>query len=162
MKTLITFIVALLFLSSCGVARWGGKPPIYLLDAPDSLEITNSKTGEKLQIIDINYKSQSSYDIHSKDKMIGIHLYAPGIRFKPVGKSVSLTLNHNGVTKTVEIKEKVKTRTLIIEGVLTAGLFTIIDLVAGGAKEHSPKYLDVPAILEGRSPRSKKELKNSL
>jgi hypothetical protein len=162
MKTVLIVIVSLLFLSSCSVARWGGKPPIYLLDAPDNLEITNSATGEKFQIVDINYKSQSSYDIHTKDKMAGIHLYAPGIRFKPKGKTVSLTLKHNGVVKTVEIREKVRTRTLIIEGVLTASVFTIIDLVAGGAKEHRPKYLDVPAILEDRPSRSQKELKNNL
>ena len=82
---------------------------------------------------------------------------------KPLGATNPKRLNDfkfksGDKTAIVKIKAKRQFGLLILEGVFSFGAFTVIDLITGGDRKPVPKFIDVPAILEKKTPRKQEVL----
>ena len=156
-------IIVSTLLSSCAtLVNKGKQSSLSLVDAPDGITVTNKSTGQVLPVTSYLIY-QKSYGGHQQGGGMSsiIRYYYPGIKFEPKDGTI-LELNDNGNVKTVEIKSKPMLGLLIGEGILTCGIFTIIDLISGSAKQHDPRFLDVDAIFTNKTPRLKKELKKRI
>lgn len=141
-------IVSAFVFSSCGTVMLGVKKSVYLVDAPRDLTIT--KNNESMEIGNITLGSTSSRGNST------VYQY-PGFRTK-LKRLNDFEFQSGDKKAIVKIKAKRQFGLLILEGVFTFGAFTVIDLITGGDRKPVPKFIDVPAILEKKTPRKQEVL----
>jgi len=159
MKKLISLsIVALFAMSSCYTINYGGKKPLFLVDAPPNTTVTNKLTGEKIEI--------GEYSAFRSSRTTGnvqttTHFMYPGFLLKFKKKNV-IELNGGKEKSEMQIKGTAGVGMLIFEGIFTAGIGTIVDLATNSFRYPKARLIDVPAVLNGTKPRSQKELKKRI
>ncbi|MBI4945883.1 MAG: hypothetical protein HY840_05715 [Bacteroidetes bacterium] len=149
--TLITIvaIASVFLLPSCALLISGAQKNIFMVDAPKDLVVT--KGNEVLEIKNQTVGSSESGNTRT-------HYEYPGVRLKMKGK-INLQLKSGEHTASVPIKKKLGgIPILILEAFFTFGVGTIIDLVTNAAMVPSQRFIDVPATLNKKTPRSQKEL----
>lgn len=152
MKKIFVLSVIVVFLfSSCGTLSLNSKP-IYLVDSPKDVEVY--KGNKQLEVKNITL---GSFQSSSGAKTVWKY---PGILTK-LDKTNKFTIKAGDKTAEVTLKTKRRIGLLIIEGMFTFGVFTIVDLITGGDRIASPKYIDVPAVLTNQKSRSEKDLRKA-
>ncbi|HEY0058286.1 MAG TPA: hypothetical protein VGB56_04070 [Flavisolibacter sp.] len=148
MKTLLAALVfPCLFMTSCVTLSAGSKRPLSLVDAPADLKVRDVTSGKDLEIKQVRLNGAR-----------GVIQYCPGVKYK-VRKGSILEFTSENQTRTVEMGRKSYVGILIFESIFTLGIGTIVDLATGATKTPRPEFLDIPAILEDRTPRTTNELK---
>ena len=137
----------------CGTLT-GLRKSIYLVDAPKDLVV--EKDGEAVKIrslaFDVSSNTRGTVMTSSENEGIKIKVKDP----------VTLDLKTAGKKGSVDIVGKQWITELVVEGLFTFGIGTVVDLLTGGAKRPDPAYIDVPAILNNTEPRTKKELRKAM
>ena len=135
----------------------GVKQPIVLVDAPKkttvsydgaTVPITNvtAFTSTELRGFGTSYATQET----SYYKYTGVK-----IKLK---KDTRLGLKDSDNTGTVKIETKPAIGMLVVEGILTLGIGTAIDLITGAHWVTKDRFVDVPAVLEKKTPRNRRAL----
>ena len=153
--TILATFFSIVFLTGCGTVI-SLKKPIFLVDAP--ADLTVEKDGEQLNIA--NYTFGSSSDVHGAFHDVTAY-QTTGVKCK-LKKSLTLDLKSGDKKGSVDIARKPAIGGLILEGIFTFGIGTIVDLITGGGYKPDPQFVDVPAVLNNKDPRTKKEMKKAL
>lgn len=153
-KTLIfLFIIALLF-SSCLSINYGGKKPIFLVDAPNNTSV--KRNGKELEIKPLVVFRETT---GPKGLRTTTKWRYQGVAFK-VKRHNLMEFTSSG--KSVQIKFKGNPTLgiviMVLETPITLGIGPIVDLATTSYFYPKLRYIDVKSILEGTPPRSKKEL----
>lgn len=133
-------MLAILSFQSCALMIHGTKATLGLHNAPKDLEVTNVNTGEKLPIHILSVGASKSGGVTTIYK-------GPGVKVKAT-KDLTLQFKSGNVTKTKVFGYKHNIGFLIIEGFLTLGIGTIVDLATGANREVKPTNIDVPTLLQ--------------
>ena len=152
MKKLFFFLLtSSLLLQSCATIIGGTKKNIFLIDLPNDLAVTKNK--ESLEVKQQLVGSSSSGNTRTR------YMY-PGVRMK-MKKGIKLELKSGSKTVSVPVKSVVKTGDVIMSVIFNIPTFEIgliVDILSGALKTPKERFIDVPAVLEKRTPRSQKEL----
>lgn len=152
MKKLIFLSISSLLLSTSCMTLNKGRRQIVLVDIPENTTV--SYKGKPLEVEDVTalkYETTIGKTTH-----VTVYKY-PGVQVK-LKKNTVLDLKCGDKEGSVTIIGKPAVTGLIVEGLLTMGLFTIIDLATDSYRITKDKYVDAPAILNHKTPREKKEL----
>ena len=153
MKKIIAFLLAVICIFASGCMALKGKTHIVLVEAPANTIVTHN--GEALLIEDVIAARSET----GSGNMRYVTLYKyPGVKIK-VKKETSIELKSNSKKVNVAIRSKPAIGMLILEGIFTFGIATIIDLTTNSYNYTKERFVDVPAYLQGGTPRSQKELK---
>jgi hypothetical protein len=150
-KLLLLSVVSMFLFSSCGVLLVGIKKKIFLIDAPKDVKVYQN--GKMLKIESLTFHVDEVGHTRTTYKY-------PGVRAN-IKKDRKLTIKAGEVSGEVEIQPKRQIGLLVIEGILTCGTFTIVDLLTGGDTKPVPGYIDVPAVLNHEKFRTQKQLKKA-
>ena len=153
MKKIITLIIisSLLF-QSCATIIGGAKKNIFLIDMPEDLTV--SLKDKKLPIKQLLVGSESGGSVRY------VYKY-PGVRVK-LKKGMALILQSGDKKVNVPVKITYKPGDIIVAVIgnifftFVAGL--VLDIADGALKTAKERFIDVPALLEGKTPRSQQVL----
>jgi len=151
MKKIITLlIISAFFISSCGTISY--KKCIYLVDAPKDVEVLKDNVPLKVSNLVLgSYESGHTRYVY----------HYPGFMTKINKKPFKIVVKAGDQSGEVTINSKRGVKLLIVEGLFTCGVFTVIDLLTGGDRSPLPKFIDVPAVISNEKQRSDKELKKA-
>lgn len=150
-KILFLFLLPIL-LSSCGTLMLGVKKSVYLVDAPRDVQVLKNGS-ENLKVDEILLGSYEARGTKTK-------YFYPGFRTK-IKKGDFVTIKGGDENGKIKLETKRQVGLLVIEGIFTLGVFTAVDLITGGDKKPMPKFIDVPAVLNNKKPRSQKDLRKA-
>ena len=155
MKRILFSVLSVFTIAMYGCGTLTGlRKAIYLVDAPKDLVV--EKDGEAVQIRNL------AFDVSSNTRgTVMTSSQNAGIKIK-VKQPVTLDLKTPDKKGSVDIVGKPWITELVLEGLFTFGIGTVVDLLTGGAKKPVPEYIDVPAILNNTEPRTKKELRRAM
>lgn len=156
MKKLIALSVFAAFITQgCYTINYGGKKPFFLVDAPPGTTVANNKNKEKLEVGEYTaFKSSTT----SGNVKTTINYNYPGFLLK-VKKRNEILLQSGSKKPVVMVDGRAGVGMLIFEGIFTLGIGTIVDLATGSFYYSKNRYIDVAAYMEGKKPRTQKELK---
>lgn len=156
MKKIIAIsILASFFAASCLTIQ-GVKKPIVLVDAPKNTSVNYN--GEIVDVEDVTAFREEMTSGNTKN--VTLYKY-PGVKIK-LKKNTELDLKSDNKKGTVKIKTKPAIGLLVFEGLFTFGIGTIVDLATGSFWVTKNRYVDVPAVLDNKTPREQKALKNKV
>ncbi len=153
-KLLLLSFVLPLFFSSCYTLNYGGKKPFFIVDAPRDLLVT---ANDEAMNIDNYTAFRSEQNTGGNTKTVTYYKY-PGFLLK-LKKQNKLVFGSGGKTKTVGRVGTPAIVALVFEGLFTFGIGAIIDIATGSYRYSKERFIDVPAIFNGSTPRTQKELK---
>lgn len=81
----------------------------------------------------------------------------PGVKIK-LKKNTQLDFKYGKSEGSTKIKTRPAIGILILEGVLTLGIGTGIDLITGAYWVTENRFIDVPAVLDKKTPRNRRTL----
>ena len=143
---------ATLLFSSC-LTLSGLKKPMVLVDAPNNTNVDFN--GEDVIVEDVT----AFRDEHTQGNTNHVTLYKyPGVKVK-LKKASDFTFKSGNKQGTFSVKTHPAIGLLIVEGIFTAGIGTIIDLATGAFWVTNNRFIDVDASLNHKTPRSNKDLK---
>lgn len=144
--------------SSCMYVGFFGKRPLYLVGAPDDIQVKHN--GKKIDVKEITMANfvtqQHSANVREKTKF-----RHPAALIKVRSKN-KIELTSGGKTATVDVKGKAGKGILflVLEAPITLGIGTIVDLATVSFFYPASKYVDVKAAFTNTTPKTKKELYN--
>lgn len=148
MKRLIIFVLLAVLNSSC-CTYFGIKRNIILVDSDKSqLKVTYNGQPEKIKSV----TAFNSYSMLYKTNGITVKLK----------KDPIIELEQNGKTGSMVFETRAAWFWLIVPGLLTFGVSPLIDFATGAWRRGKNDFIDVPAVLNGEEPRSKRELINHM
>ena len=156
MKKVITLSVLSSFIATSCLTIPGLKKPILLVDAPKNTTVIHN--GEIVEVEDVTaFREERT---QGNIKHVTLYKY-PGVKIK-LKKNTELDLKSGDKKGTIKIKTKPAIGLLIFEGIFTFGIGTIVDLATGAFWVTKNRYVDVPAVLDNKTPREERELKNKV
>ena len=156
MKKIITLSVLSCFITTSCLTMQGVKKPIVLVDAPKNTTVNYN--GEIVDVEDVTAFREERTSGNTKN--VTLYKY-PGVKIK-LKKNTELDLKSGDKKGTVKIKTKPAIGLLIFEGLFTFGIGTVVDIATGAFWVTKNRYVDVPAVLDNKTPREEKELKNKV
>ena len=158
MKKLIGLAIIAMTFSSCMYSSFFGKRPLYLVGAPDDIQVKNN--GKKVDVKEItmaNHITAQRNGVRERTK------YRHPAALIKVRRKNKLELTSGGKTATLEIKGKPGKGIvfLILEAPITLGIGTIVDLATTSYFYPSTKYIDVHAAFNKTKPKDNDELYES-
>jgi hypothetical protein len=154
LRVLPLAIVIGILSGSCATMFSGRTTPVVLVNPPADLEV--SENGSRLSIERVQSHVQGNLDESTTT------YYAAGVVLDKKVKKHTLTLESGGKTKTVEVTLK------------AGGKWMIIDLFGGGPigwgvdfatkkwRVAGKKYIDVPAVIDGKKSMGQGKLKRTI
>ncbi len=159
MKKVIFFaIIALFGFSSCMWCGYFGKRPVFLVGAPDNIQVTHN--GKKIDVKEQTMANfvTNQYSANVREKTKFRH---PAALIK-VRRNNKIELSSGAKTATINLKGKAGKGIvfLVLEAPITLGIGTIVDLATVSFYYPETKYLDVDAAFNNKTPSDKKTLYN--
>lgn len=156
MKSAIYLLVITIFLNTSCLTIQGIKKPIVLVDSKTNCKV--SYQGESVDVEDVTaFREEMT---QGNTKHVTLYKY-PGVKIK-LRKNTEIEIKEGDKSNKVKIKTKPAIGLLIFEGIFTCGIGTIIDLASGAFWVTKNRYIDVPAVLDNKTQREQKELKNKV
>lgn len=145
-------LAATLVFSSC-LTLSGLKKPLVLVDVPNDADVEYN--GEGVRVEDVT----AFRDEQTQGNTNHVTLYKyPGVKVK-LKKHSEINIRVGKQQGSYTIKTHPAIGILIIEGIFTAGIGTIVDLATGAYWVTGHRFIDVEATVNHKTPRSDKELK---
>lgn len=152
-KILLPLLALTLMLQSCATLIGGSKKNIFLIDLPEDLVV-------KMKDKPVEVKSQLVGSESGGANTRIVYKY-PGVRLR-LKKGMVLDLQSGSQKASSPIKITYKggdiAASVIGNIFFTFGAGLILDIAMGSLKTPKERFIDVPALLEGRKPRPQKEL----
>ncbi len=149
-QIIILFLAASLLATSCMTIQ--GKKHIVLVEAPKNVNVNYN--GEMVLTEDVTAFREEMGNTKTLYKYEGVKIKA---------KRTNVLDFQSGDKKgTVTLKGKPAIGLLIFEGFFTFGIGTIVDLVTGSFWKINNRFVDVPAALDNKTPRTSRELKDAV
>lgn len=157
MKKLLFYLISCsLLFQSCVTIISGTKKNIFLVDLPKDLAVTLD--GQPLEIKNQRVGTVDRGGIRTS------YSY-PGVRVK-LKKNMVLKMSSGDKTAAFPLKPVVRagdlTVAILLDVFFGMGVGLIVDIASGAIKTAKERFVDVPALLEKRTPRSQKEMDNYL
>jgi hypothetical protein len=149
-------IIVSLSLSSCMFSGHFGKRPLYLVGAPDDIQVKHN--GKRIDVEEhtlANGISAVHGNVTERTK------YRHPAALVKVRSNNKIELTSGGKTAVLNVKGKAGKGIvfLILEAPITLGIGTIVDLATVSFYYPSSKYVDVDAAFNNTTPKSKAELR---
>lgn len=154
-KMILAAIIACFTLNSCMYLGHFGKRPLYLVDAPDDIQVKHN--GKKVDVKEEFMTTRVTADygaVREKTKY-----WHPASMVK-VRRNNKIELSSGGKTAVLNVQGKTAKGIvfLVLEAPFTLGIGTIVDLATISFYHPASKFIDVDAALNHTTPREKKEL----
>jgi hypothetical protein len=151
-KIIIIALACSLFTTSClTLAKSRGN--LVLVDAPKDITVSVNGTVQEVTKVTAFVDSRTVGNVTTKT-----YYKYPGVKDFKIRKTMKVDIKHENRTVNVPVKTKRAVGLLILEGVLTFGIATLVDLATGNSWVIKNRFIDVPATLNKTTPRSNKEL----
>lgn len=149
----LTFVAGLFF-SSCATLFSGNTTPVVLVDRPSGLKM--SENGQNLQIQKVTAKVSGNADGGTTT------YFASGVELDKKEKFHTLMLESNGKSGSVEIKLGAGGNWIVLN-MFTGGIIGWgVDASTKKWRVAKNRFIDVPAVLDGTTPRSQGKLKRTI
>lgn len=152
-KTMSIAVSASLTLSSCATMFAGKTSPAVLVDCPSDLVVKSN--GTTLPIKQVQSSVSGGYNTTTT-------YYAAGVELDKKIKRHTLTLESGGKSKTVEVKMGVSGNWIVLDLFVGGPIAWLVDGLTKKWKVTKNKYIDVPAVLDGKDPRGQGKLKRTI
>ena len=154
----LNWTIALIFsvMLTCCATIGGYKKPIFLGELPSDTKLYYNNELVKIKNLTISKSKTGATTAGNVEHYIAFKY--PGAKIK-MKKHTVITLTSGSNSVDVPLKTKPAIGFLIITGIFTLGISPIVDLCTNSIWYTKEKLIDVPAYLEGKTPRSQKELK---
>jgi hypothetical protein len=147
-----------IFTSSCATLLAPKNSQVVLYDSPTDLEVTENGSRIRIERVMADAKTRTNYE-GTVTKTT--EYYTNGVKLDRTKKH-TLQLKSNDKTVTLELKPRMSGGWLIVDLFTTGPIGIIIDASTKKWKVFKSKNVDVPALLNGTTPRSSKKLKKDL
>jgi hypothetical protein len=147
-----------LLTGSCATLLAPKNSQVVLYDAPEDLEVTENGNKVKLESVMADAKTRSNYE-GTVSKTTAY--YTTGIKLDR-RKKHQVQLKSRDKTVTLDLKPKMSAGWLIVDLFTTGPIGIAIDAGTKKWKVFKSRNVDVPALFNGSSPRSAKQLKRDL
>ena len=155
-KVIFLAIIVSFSLSSCMWSGYFGKRPLYLVGAPDDIQVKHN--GKR---IDVKEQTMANFVTknHSANVREKTKFRHPAALIK-VRRNNNLEFTSGGKTATLNVKGKAGKGILflVLEAPITLGIGTIVDLATVSFYYPTTKYIDVNAAFNNTTPKDKKAL----